>query len=661
MAKNKDKDVLLGRRVEINDGFPYAGAKGTISKPLKGGQYEVELPTAGEGGTPVTYTYALSDFSVMHDDVAAGVPSTLVEADPYLVAFSPTNPRKRKGLDVESIAALASSIKGQGLAQPVLVRPLPGDRTEETFRDREEGRPLPIYELVCGERRVRASRIAGVATIPMMVRDLSDDQAVELQLVENIEREDLDPIEEAEGFDLLHRKFGYTGAQIAERIGRGKSKDYVYKTMKLVDLTPASREALYEGHLGRSTALIVARYPAEQQAQVVAFIKSQAVKGEPAPFRAIATSVFSRFNLDLKKAVWLIADETLVPSAGACTACPKRTGATDDLFGDDEEAPDSCTDADCFASKRAAHIERAKAEAKKQGLEVIDEEVARKAVSVYSKYIYGYTRLDATAGTETGNDGKEREITFEDALRAKGKKAPKPKLLINPHTGEAIKVIPEDLADQLLDEVEKKNGAGGGNSASKHGREEPPDERPEEVKALDSYSVRRALTMRIFEAVRNRIRTDAEVLLMAKVLFASTDDNTPPLVTTFLNWDGDLDGVDYGDVQGVVNAKLDALPAAEVAAIAAMAAIELATYSLGDGHDTHLQLAAAYGVDVVAVRDKVLEDEARQGGEDTDQDEATDDAEDDAQQPPAAAAAAAQISHKAAWPFPTEPAGGPAA
>jgi ParB/RepB/Spo0J family partition protein len=597
----KLQDVLIGRRIQINEGAPFAGENGVIERNVKGGLYEVKLANHEE-----PWQFALGDFTVLHDEVAAGAPSELVHADPYLVAFSLTNPRKRKGLDVESLSALASNIKALGLAQPILVRPLPGSRTADTFQDREEGRPLPQYELVCGERRLRASRLAGLEKIPMLVRGLDDQQALELQLVENIEREDLDPIEEAEGFELLRERLGYSVEQIAEHIAKGKGKDYVYKTLKLLALTPESRDAMSEGHLGRSTGLLVARYPAAQQADVVAFIKSQAVNGEPAPFREISPKVFMRFNLDLRKAVWPIADATLVEAAGACTACPKRTGAHGDLFGDEQDSPDSCTDPDCFESKRTAHVERVKADAAKQGLKVIDGDEAKAAfVSPHSPYMHGFVRLSDTAYTQKGDDDVERAVSFEDALRSMGKKAPKPRLIINPYTGEAVKVITDDLADKLRPEPEETPA-----SRAWPFRKEA-DERPDDLRALDDYQVRRAVTLRMFDAVRNRDRADAEVLLMAKALFAISDWELPD-TTTYMNWDADLEGVDYGELEEVVLAKLDALPPAEVAAVATMAAIETAIHTIGDGHAIVLQLAQAYGVDVLAIRDKVAEDLRRQ-------------------------------------------------
>jgi ParB/RepB/Spo0J family partition protein len=646
--KKHQQDVLVGRRVEINEGFPYAGARGTISAPVKGSQYEIHLPTGGEGGTPITYTYAMSDFVVLHEDAAAGEPGVLVDADPHLVAFSLTNPRRRTGLDLASLTSLAASIKVHSVLEPIVVRPLPGTRTPDTFADREEGRPLPAYELVCGERRLRASRLAGSATIPVVVRNLTDDQAVEMQLVENLDREDLDPIEEAEGFKLLQERLGYTGEQIAERIGKGRGKDYVYKSMKLLDLTRESQQAVVDKHLGRSTGLLVARYPAAQQAQVVEFIKSLAVRGEPAPFRRASAEVFRRFNLALGKAVWQIADATLVPAAGACTACPKRTSAQGDIFGDEEGSDDSCTDPDCFEGKRVAHVERVKAQALKEGLQVIEGEEAKQAIySPHQSWVRGYAKVDSMAGTQTGNDGEEREVTFADALRAKGKKAPKPQLLINPHTGEGIKVIPDALADQLREELAERSEVQASRTVARRGRGEPHvDERPEDLKALDARDVRRAVLFRIFDAVRNRDRTDAEVLLIAKALFAADGEGYPESTCTYLNWMVEIDNVDFDGIVDVFGAKLDALPAADVAAIATMAAIELAMQVLSRDWSSLLPIAAAYGVDVLAVRDKVEADLERQKTDPAGDDEAAEAVD----TPPTATEL--KLDPVAAWPFP---------
>lgn len=106
----------------------------------------------------------------------------------YLIAPSVTNPRKN--FNPAKLAELAEDIKRRGIDTPITVRPLPGSRVADTDRTVQ-------FELVCGERRLRASELAGVATIPAMVRDLTDDQALEIQLCENLKRDDLTELEAA--------------------------------------------------------------------------------------------------------------------------------------------------------------------------------------------------------------------------------------------------------------------------------------------------------------------------------------------------------------------------------------------------------------------------------------------------------------------------------
>jgi hypothetical protein len=319
----------------------------------------------------------------------------------------------------------------------------------------------------------------------------------------------------------------------------------------------------------------------------------------------VQPQVFRRFNLGLSTAVWTIGCADLVPAAGACTSCPKRTGAHADLFGDDGDSEDSCTDPDCFESKRVAHIAQVKARAEKEGIKVIDGEDAQQVVpSAWSRYLQGYSRVTDTAYTEKGDDGTERMVTFEDALRAKGKKAPKPSLLINPHTGEAIKVISNDLADQLMpaDEEPPVSKRGSRLSAPKE------DTRPEEEKAFDDYSTRRAVLLRVFDTIRNRDRTDADMLLIARALFGGLDDALHTL-ENYLSW---TDAADADDPNEWVQQKLLAMPAAELAATLTMAAAELVMNGYHFTRTDEVAVAAQYGVDVLAVRDKVAEDLARQ-------------------------------------------------
>ena len=618
---------LIGRQVRISleatdmmSGSPHmwAGKYGEINGQTPLGAYTVVI-----GGSKKAKVFDLKDLELLpvHEGagaaagaapVAQAVPRSteFVEAAPLLAINSPTNPRRRRGLDMDSLNALATSVRAHGIAQPILVRPLPAARVEET----SALEPRPAYEIVAGERRWRAAQIAELATMPMLVRQLSDEAALEIQLVENIEREDLDAMEEAEGFALLRDKLGYTVEQIADRIGRGKGASYVRKAMKLLDLTPESREAMYDGHLGRSTGLLVARYPAERQAAVVEYIKSQAVvrKGaapEPAPFRDIAKALYARFNTVLAQAVFDIEDASLVPAAGACSGCPKRTSTAQDLFGDAEHATDSCTDEGCFAAKKAAHVAVVRSKAKAEGLKVLsDDEASAARPSPHSRMLSGYTRVDDVVRVVKGDDGQEREETFADALRSLGRKAPKPVVLIDPYTGEAVRVIPDEVADKLMPPDEDDG------SAHKPGRTPlAVDTCPPEVKAWRDSGVRRAALITAFDLIRTGQRSEDELRRTALALLAQPmTDEALPRLEDYMGWTEDLDAAP--DVWLVVRDKVLAMNADALGQLIAMASLELVLTSYPHNEDAAAVLGT-YGIDLLAVRDKVAEDLAREDGE----------------------------------------------
>lgn len=154
---------------------------------------------------------------------------------------SPLNPRKRFG----GIEELAQNIREIGILQPLVARPV-GDH----------------YELVAGERRYRAAKLAGLETVPCTVRHLTDAQALEIMVIENNQREDVNALEEADGFSRL-LKSGYELERLAERLGR--SKKYVYDRMKLLDLAAPAKELLSDGVLTAGHGILLARLkPADQ-------------------------------------------------------------------------------------------------------------------------------------------------------------------------------------------------------------------------------------------------------------------------------------------------------------------------------------------------------------------------------------------------------------
>ncbi|MEZ5666189.1 MAG: ParB/RepB/Spo0J family partition protein [Alphaproteobacteria bacterium] len=171
-------------------------------------------------------------------------------------AIAPNPDQPRRSFDEDELAALAASIAAQGVIQPVVLRPRTGDAGP--------------YQLVAGERRWRAARIAGLATVPAVVRSLDDSRMAEVALVENIQRADLPPLEEAQAYQLLLDRHGYTQDDLARRVG--KSRSHVAHMLRLLRLPEAVRAMLHDGRLsvGHARLLVSAADPEGLAGLVVA-------------------------------------------------------------------------------------------------------------------------------------------------------------------------------------------------------------------------------------------------------------------------------------------------------------------------------------------------------------------------------------------------------
>ena len=167
---------------------------------------------------------------------------------------NPRQPRQR--MDPDELASLAASIREHGVLQPILVT--------ET---------LDGYQLVAGERRFRASQQAGLERIPAVIRQLADRDQLELALVENLQRADLGPMEEAHAYDALASEFSLTHDQISQRVGRAKST--ITNTIRLLDLEASVQQALVDGRLSAGHARAIGGLPTEQQARVAASVIDQ--------------------------------------------------------------------------------------------------------------------------------------------------------------------------------------------------------------------------------------------------------------------------------------------------------------------------------------------------------------------------------------------------
>jgi ParB/RepB/Spo0J family partition protein len=324
---------------------------------------------------------------------ASAAPAMLgkyVELAPAAIVASPFNHRKK----FEKLDELAESMRSKGVVSPITVRPT------SKYMD-----TAVTHELVVGERRWRAAKIAKLALMPAIERELTDQDVLEIQLIENVQRADVHPLEEADGYKDLIDKHGYDVERIVARTG--KSESYVYARLKLCALAPVPRKAFLEDKISAEIALLIARIPdAKLQAQATKEVLGEGDLNEysrngiepaaiddaedrgkreyvPLSVREARVFIRRRYMLRLDQAPFEVADTLLLPKAGACTTCSYRTGNQRELFSDVPSA-DVCTNPPCFEAKKKALWDRKAAEASRAGVRVLNERETKNVFDQYS-------------------------------------------------------------------------------------------------------------------------------------------------------------------------------------------------------------------------------------------------------------------------------------
>lgn len=345
------------------------------------------------------------------------------------VRESPTNPRERYG----NLADLADSIRAHGVLQPIIVRP----REERGF------------ELISGHRRLRASKLVGLESVPAIVREMSNADVLEVQLAENLQREDLHPLEEAAAYQNVLSAELVNVEELAHRLG--KSKAHVYARLRLLELGKEARKAFLDGELAAAVAMLLTRLDHERQAKALGEMRRDK-GGAGMRYVTDAQWTLRRYTHDLRHAPFPTSDTELVADAGACGVCPKRSGNQRDLFGNvDGEDPETCTDPGCFETKIAANAARVKAKAAAKGLRVLEPG------EVFGKHGYIDHSRFATA----------KEIPTEAYKLPKPKnwkqlvgKEVRPAVVQDPRTGEMLEVFDrKEAAAALPEELRRKPGA----------------------------------------------------------------------------------------------------------------------------------------------------------------------------------------------------------
>jgi ParB family chromosome partitioning protein len=253
-----------------------------------------------------------------------------------------TNPRKT--FDHKALNEMAESIRAVGLLQPILVRPTA-----------TEGR----FEIVAGARRFRAARLAEIESVSVRVCQLTDAQALEAQVIENLIRADVHPYEETQGFLALMRldPARYTAQELAAKTG--KSVTFVLQRLKLADLIPAAAKSFQKDEIATGHALLLARLSPAQQEEAFSHCFADVWLEGKQKKRLVNVAEFSHYIdsnivLELSEAPFSREDDTLHPEAGACLNCPKRSGFNTLLFPDVKK--DSCFDPACYSEKLTRFI-----------------------------------------------------------------------------------------------------------------------------------------------------------------------------------------------------------------------------------------------------------------------------------------------------------------
>jgi ParB family chromosome partitioning protein len=259
-----------------------------------------------------------------------------------IVELSESSTNPRKVFDEERLEELAGSIRSKGVLSPLLVRRINGH-----------------FEIVTGARRYRAAQRAGLDEIPVRIGAFTDEEALEIQIIENIQRADVHPFEEAQGFRALLDREGadYSIEKIAAKTGKAAS--FIAKRLKLLDLTQPAADAFTAGHIGVEHALLIAKLAPEMQEKALAhcfdgYFAANDSERSLVPASRLQAWIEQNVYLSLKSVPFSKEDERLLPEAGSCANCPKRTGFNTLLFS--EVKDDSCSDAGCFNRKLDAHI-----------------------------------------------------------------------------------------------------------------------------------------------------------------------------------------------------------------------------------------------------------------------------------------------------------------
>ncbi|MEQ1762125.1 MAG: ParB/RepB/Spo0J family partition protein [Pyrinomonadaceae bacterium] len=379
---------------------------------------------------------------------------------------SPTNPRRR--FFDESLETLAASIAKQNILEPLIVR--------------ESGK---TFEIVCGERRWRAAGIvkndegdpSPLELIPCLVRELTDEQVLDIQIHENLHREDVHPMDEAYGYQVLKEKLNCDAKELALRVG--KSEGYVLNRLKLNTLIEEAQKDIDDGHLPLIYALEIAKYTPDIQETIYSEVyKKQGryegddyvyfpIKGITVSWVSFVEWINTNIHHLLAKAPFSTKATNLRDDELACVKCPDRTGAAASLFAADQIGKkDACLVPSCFKQKALRQVQVKREEiAVKGGIDPMEVPLVRSWAYNDGEHYLGSQSAAVISGSKRGEEKKPCKNlvsaidieadnygkTLQVCLKSTACKIHWPESKVASNGGSVNELSQEDIADASLE------------------------------------------------------------------------------------------------------------------------------------------------------------------------------------------------------------------
>lgn len=507
----------------------------------------------------------------------------------------PTNPRQH--YDQAALQELADSLTSQGLLQPIVVRPLPDQQLH--------------YEIVFGHRRFRAAQLAGLDSVPAILRDMTDQQVAEAQIAENLARADVNALEEAQSYHRLMREFGVTAKQIIEQTG--KSKSYIYGRLKLLQLADEPRQALLAGQIDAEVAGLISRMPQAVQPDALDQVLIDGDGGPRGVSYREAKAALRHLVVDLEQAPFPL-DVFGLAEKAACDGCADRAG-NDPAMAD--MAPLSCARRACYQAKVAAWVQQQVDEAKAAGRRVIESDEAAEATRYGMHYLRGVTALDDEVWIRQGERMSTREL-----LQKTGRQDAAAVLVLpDDHKGPRLMEV---VANEAMREAQRTYLASlppeGDAAGERTGQAPTARSRYEDhlAELLAPLTMAERMTFdevhwpKVLQAIASRVRhiprTTDDLVMIAIALLDAGLDLGRGLPAQAFGWADRFKDLGYSEEQAASRILLATLSPADLGALLVLWALEDESRTHVHGMETtddaravamrRLALAQRYGVDV---------------------------------------------------------------